>query len=97
MTFEIDSTYYEVNRIEFSFLDWLSKMGGLSSILLGISQFVGNMESAQMFATQSMFYPEDDGQDTDGSEKKQIGMKGHRPEDIQARCCLTCRAKIVAS
>ena len=24
-------------------------------------------------------------------------MKVHRVEDVQARCCLTCRAKILAS
>ena len=51
MTFENDSTSYELVRMEFSMLDWIAKVGGLSSIILGISQFVGNMESAQMFAT----------------------------------------------
>ena len=49
-----------------------------------------------MFATQSLFYPEDD-EDTDGSEKKQIALQVHRLEDIQARCCLTLKAKILAS
>ena len=96
VTFEIDSTSYEMNRQEFSFLDWLSKIGGLSSIILGVSQFVGNMESAQMFATSSLFYPGSDGEDDGGEEDKQISTQVHRPEDAQIRCCLTCRAKLVS-
>ena len=60
-------------------LDWIAKVGGLSSIILGISQFVGNMESAQMFAISSMFYPGSDGEDDGGIESKKISSRVYRP------------------
>ena len=56
---------------------------------------MGNMESASMFTTSSMFYPDSDGEDS-GKEKKEISARVHRPEDAQVRCCLTCKAQLVA-
>ena len=96
VTFEIDSTYYKLIRMELSYLDWLSSVGGLSTIIFGITQFMGNMESASMFATSSMFYPDSDGEEDSGKERKEISAQVHRPEDAQVRCCLTCKAQLVA-
>ena len=76
-------------------LDWIAKVGGLSSIILGIAQFVGNMESAQMAAISQMFYPGSDEEDDGGIENKKISSQVHRPEDTQTRCCLTCKAKML--
>ena len=78
--------------MELSYLDWLSSVGGLSTIIFGITQFMGNMESASMFTTSSMFYPDSDGEEESGKERKEISAQVHRPEDAQVRCCLTCKA-----
>ena len=45
VTFEIDSTKYEIIRLEFSLFDWLSAIGGLSSIILAVSAGIGALES----------------------------------------------------
>ena len=45
VTFEIDSTKYEIIRLEFSLFDWLSAIGGLSSIILAVSSGIGALES----------------------------------------------------
>ena len=37
VTFEIDLTHYELIRMEVSYLDWLSAVGGLSSIIFAAS------------------------------------------------------------
>ena len=65
VTFEINSTHYEVIRMELTYFDWLSAVGGLSSIIFSVSQLAGNLESAQMYATSAMFY--DDHSDDDQS------------------------------
>ena len=43
VTFEIDLTHYEMKRMEFSYLDWLSAVGGLSSIILAASNMIGKL------------------------------------------------------
>ena len=47
ITFEIDTTLYEVIKIEYSAFDWLSSIGGLSSIIFAISQAIGSLEDSQ--------------------------------------------------
>ena len=49
-----------------------------------------------MFTTSSMFYPDSDGEEESGKERKEISAQVHRPEDAQVRCCLTCKAQLVA-
>lgn len=51
--------------MELSYLDWLSAVGGLSSIIFAVSQFFGNLESAQLYATSAMFYPDSDENEAD--------------------------------
>ena len=51
--------------MELSYLDWLSAVGGLSSIIFAVSQFFGNLESAQLYATSAMFYPGSDENEAD--------------------------------
>ena len=66
-------------RMETSYLDWLSAVGGLSSIVLGLSQLLGNLESAQMYTASSMFYPSDN--EDGGEERIRISRDVHTPED----------------
>ena len=54
VTFEIDSTKYEIVRLEFSFFDWLSAIGGLSSIVLGASTVISALESPQRYVTAAL-------------------------------------------
>ena len=46
ITYEIDSTLYESHRIEYTYLDWLTAIGGFSSILFAVSQSVGALDDA---------------------------------------------------
>ena len=47
ITFEIDLTLYELIKVEFSAFDWLSAIGGLTSIVAAFSQLIGNIEDPQ--------------------------------------------------
>ena len=37
ITYEIDASKYSIYRIETTYFDWLSAVGGFSSILLGMA------------------------------------------------------------
>ena len=54
VTFEIDSTKYELTRLEFSLFDWLSAIGGLSSIVLGASTVISALDSPQRYVTAAL-------------------------------------------
>ena len=47
ITYEIDLTLYELIKVEFSAFDWLSAIGGLTSIVAAISQVMGSIEDPQ--------------------------------------------------
>lgn len=72
ITFEIDVTGYSIIRLEPTYFDLLSAVGGLSSILLAISQFVGLAKNTQLFVTSAMFR-------SDESDKK---AEVHTPNEI---------------
>ena len=46
ITFEIDMTHYEMTRMEFTFFDWLSAVGGLGSIVFAVSNAAGALDNA---------------------------------------------------
>ena len=54
VTYEIDSTKYHVIRFEFTVFDWLSAIGGLSSIILAISTTIGALESPQRYVASAL-------------------------------------------
>ena len=70
VTFEIDLTHYEMIRMELSYLDWLSAVGGLSSIIFAASQMIGKLQSPQMHMTSALFYPDSDNEGDPSSDHK---------------------------
>ena len=46
ITFEIDLTKYEMTRLEFTFFNWLSAVGGLGSIVFAVSNAAGSLDNA---------------------------------------------------
>ena len=54
ITFEIDLTQYEMTRMEFTFFNLLSAVGGLGSIIFGVSNAAGALDNAQMFVTSAL-------------------------------------------
>ena len=52
-------THYEMTRMEFTFFDWLSAVGGLGSIVFAVSNAAGALDNAQMFVTSALLPPED--------------------------------------
>ena len=54
VTYEMETQEVNIFKLEPTFFDWLSAVGGLSSILFAISQLIGSIKSTQMFVTSSM-------------------------------------------
>ena len=54
VTYEIDSSRYEIVRVEYSFFDWLSAIGGLGSIILAVSKLVSALDSPQRYVTSAL-------------------------------------------
>ena len=54
VTYEMETQEGTILRLEPTYFDWLSAIGGLSSILLALSQLIGSIKSTQMFVTSSM-------------------------------------------
>ena len=46
IAFEMDLNHYEIIRTEFTFLDWLSAVGGLGSITFAIVKRLGSLADA---------------------------------------------------
>ena len=54
VTYEIDPTLHEVVKMEFTFLEWLSLTGGLSSILFVASQSIGSLDDTSLFVLSAL-------------------------------------------
>ena len=54
VTYEIDTTKYEIVRVEFSVLDWLASVGGLSSIILAVLKVVSTLESPHRYVASAL-------------------------------------------
>lgn len=54
ISYEIEAAEHRILRLEPTFFDFLSGVGGLGSILIGISRLVGMFKNTQMFVTSSM-------------------------------------------
>ena len=54
VTYEMELTEANIFRIEPTYFDWLTAVGGLSSIILAVSRIIGSIKSTQMFVTSSM-------------------------------------------
>ena len=91
VTYEIDSTKYEFFRLEFSFFDWLSSIGGLSSIILAVSTAIGALESPQRYVVSALIGKS---KDDDTSSKKD---KPYGPHDMQVKCLPGLQTKVVMS
>ena len=100
VTFEIDLTHYEVKRMEFSYLDWLSAVGGLSSIIFAASNLIGKLQSPQMHMTSALFYPDEDNAGDDNDVERnidQISNQIYTPAELQSKCCLTLKTKLATT
>lgn len=69
VTFEIDPDKHEVRKIEYTLFEYLSAIGGLSSIFMSISQTLGHLDDAQVYVTSAMVSDEDGRKDRDGDNK----------------------------
>ena len=85
ITFEIDSTKYEMTRVEFTFFNWLATVGGLSSIALAITNAAGAFDNAQMYVTSALIRPSPD---------KSSSSSSFSPDEVQDKCCVTVRSKL---
>ena len=54
VTYEMETQEGHIYRIEPTYFEWLSAVGGLTSILFAFSQLIGSFKSTQMFVTSSM-------------------------------------------
>ena len=84
VTFEVDSTKYEMTRVEFTFFNWLATVGGLSSIALAFSNLAGAFDNAQMFVTSALIRPSPD----------KSSSSSFSPNEVQDKCCVTMRSKL---
>lgn len=54
VTFEIDSTIYNLQRHEFTLIDWLTIVGGVASTITAVIQLFGLLDDPQMFVTSAL-------------------------------------------
>lgn len=77
-----------MTRMEFTFFDWLSAVGGLGSIVFAVSNAAGALDNAQMFVTSALLPPEDK------PEEKRAYSATFSPSEVQDKCCVTMRSKL---
>lgn len=69
ITFEVNPDQHETRKLEYTVFEYLSAIGGLSSILVTVSQALGNLDDTHVYVTSAMIGHEDDDQDCNGRKK----------------------------
>jgi len=86
VTFEIDSTKYELIRLEFSLFDWLSAIGGLSSIILGASTIISALESPQRYVTSALIADKPSSLTDIDAKNQKSKNRAYNQDEIKTNC-----------
>ena len=58
ITFEQDSTKFMVIRNEYSWLDWIASIGGLSSLFFSLAKIIGKTDDPNLYVSQHLMSKE---------------------------------------